>query len=294
MTALVQAGTVGAAYVASGSVGTLTLSGSGSVTIGNCVTLCIDSPVTGNTVSTVTSPIGTFTLVEQENGLPTADDLEWWICLSATGAGHTVTVTTTGGGHWQACAQEWSGAAASAVGFKNSGATTSPTLGQSVTSGQIVLAAADCAAAPQGTATPSSPWTVSIGSASYYWNWTGSAGFPSGAAYQVAASSGIQTATWTKANANAWVAVGIVVTPVGGTNLGWGAVLNELAGTTNLGELAAANAYAGTNNLGLLAALNVKAGTKNLGLDAVCNSIAGTTGNSALAALNRKAGNANP
>lgn len=81
---------------------------------------------------------------------------------------------------------------------------------------------------------------------------------------------------------------------VGGTNLGWQAVLNQLAGTTNLGELAAANAYAGTSNLGLLAALNVKAGTKNLGLDAVCNSIAGTTGNSALAALNRKAGNANP
>ena len=54
---------------------------------------------------------------------------------------------------------------------------------------------------------------------------------------------------------------GIVI--VANTDVGWQAVLNQLAGTKNLGENAAANAYAGTSNLGILAALNTKAGTNH-------------------------------
>ena len=82
----------------------------------------------------------------------------------------------------------------------------------------------------------------------------------------------------------------------GTNNVGWLAVLNQLAGKTGLGENAAANfyAYGKDKGNGLLQALNDKAGTSGLGLDGACNAIAGTTGLSALTALNLMAGNAAP
>ena len=82
---------------------------------------------------------------------------------------------------------------------------------------------------------------------------------------------------------------GIVI--VANTDVGWQAVLNQLAGTQNLGENAAANAYAGTVGLGLEAALSRKAGIPNIEINLACNTIAGTVGLEALAALNLHAGN---
>ena len=82
----------------------------------------------------------------------------------------------------------------------------------------------------------------------------------------------------------------------GNRNLGWLAVLNELAGKSGLGENAAANfyAYGKDKGNGILQALNDKAGTSGLGLDAACNAIAGTSGLSAVTALNLMAGDAAP
>ena len=92
---------------------------------------------------------------------------------------------------------------------------------------------------------------------------------------------------------------GIVI--VANTDVGWQAVLNQLAGTSGLGENAAANmpwasapVTTGTTNLGLLAALNHKAGTKYDDINLVCNAIAGTNGLEALQALNLLAGHSDP
>ena len=82
----------------------------------------------------------------------------------------------------------------------------------------------------------------------------------------------------------------------GNRNLGWLAVLNELAGTTGCGEQLAANIYAYGKDKGnaTLKALNDKAATSGLGINAVCNAIAGTSGLSAVTALNLMAGDAAP
>ena len=84
---------------------------------------------------------------------------------------------------------------------------------------------------------------------------------------------------------------GIVI--VANTDVGWQAVLNQLAGTSGLGENEAANiyAYGKDKGVGLERALCDKAGLVGAELNASCNAIAGTTGLEALKALNRKAGN---
>jgi hypothetical protein len=91
----VQSGVGAAAGTSSG--GTLTILDA-PCEIGNTVIAFIFTNLEDTELITnVTSPIGTFVPLEQPVG-PDGGDCETWICLHATGAGDTITVTMAVGG----------------------------------------------------------------------------------------------------------------------------------------------------------------------------------------------------
>ena len=141
-----------------------------------------------NTVTSVSSGMGTFQLVNSYNDLA---DTEIWVCLRTTGAADTLTVNTPTNA-WNAFAIEFN---APATGFINGGgAVTYPNYlaNQSWTvspgkAGNIAVMAMDTLGAY--VTGPAAPWTYyNVG----YWD------FPNGtsAAWQVAPSSSPLTATW--------------------------------------------------------------------------------------------------
>jgi hypothetical protein len=163
--------------------------------IGHTVVLMIqtltDPGTETNTVTSVTSPMGTFQFVNSYNDLA---DFEIWVCLDTTGAGDTVTVNTPTNA-WDAFAVEFN---APATGFVNGGGqVVSPTYlaNQSWTvspgaAGNIAVIGVDTLDAYETG--PAAPWTYYNAG---YWD------FPNGtsAAWQVAPSSAPLTATWVTA-----------------------------------------------------------------------------------------------
>jgi hypothetical protein len=113
---LVQSGDTG--FQSSGATSTMLPA---NVTVGNAVALFVWVNIY-NAITSVTSPIGTFTRVAQVVAYPQQG--EWWVCNSATAAGNTVTINASGI-QYAAQATEWSGGvAASIAGGNNSGTGT--------------------------------------------------------------------------------------------------------------------------------------------------------------------------
>jgi hypothetical protein len=141
-----------------------------------------------NTVTSVTSGMGTFQFVNSYND---GADFEIWVCLDTTGAADTVTVNTPTNA-WDALAIEFN---TPATGFINGGGqVTNPSyLGdQSWTvspgaPGNLVVIGADTLDAY--VSAPAAPWTYYN---SGYWSFFNG----TSAAWQVAPSSSPLTATW--------------------------------------------------------------------------------------------------
>jgi hypothetical protein len=160
--------------------------------IGHTVVLMIqtltDPGTETNTVTSVTSGMGTFQFVNSYND---GADFEIWVCTDTTGAADTVSVTTPTNA-WDAFAVEFN---TPATGFVNGGGQVVdlPYLGdQSWTvspgaAGDLVVMGVDSLDAYETG--PAAPWSFYN---SGYWS------FPNGtsAAWQVAPSSSPLTATW--------------------------------------------------------------------------------------------------
>jgi hypothetical protein len=103
MPSLVQSGNSGTTSTSSGAAATVFAA---NTTVGNTVLVCVQIGVpSAPDVTSITSSIGTFTRVNDfSDG---NNDYEWWVCLAATGAAKTVTITTTGGQPYTAMAMEW-------------------------------------------------------------------------------------------------------------------------------------------------------------------------------------------
>jgi len=160
--------------------------------IGHTVVLIIqtltDPGTETNTVSSISSGMGTFHLVNSYNDLA---DNEIWVCPDTTGAADTITVTTPTNA-WDAFAVEFN---APAKGFVDSGGQIvypsylgdqSFTVSPGAAGNVAVIAVDTLDAFEKG---PAAPWTYYNAG---YWD------FPNGtsAAWQVAPSSSPLTATW--------------------------------------------------------------------------------------------------
>jgi hypothetical protein len=161
--------------------------------IGHTVVLILqtltDPGTQTDTVSSISSKMGTFHLVNSYNDLA---DNEIWVCTDTTGASDTITVNTTTNA-WNAFAVEFN---APATGYVDGGGEVIddlPYLGdQSWTvspgkAGNVAVIGVDTLDAYE--AGPGAPWTFDN---SGYWS------FPNGtsAAWQVAPSSSPLTASW--------------------------------------------------------------------------------------------------
>jgi hypothetical protein len=166
---------------------------SSNTTIGNgvLVAVCGQGGSAGDTVTALTSSIGTFVFIGRSNTFASLA-IEFWYCASATGAGGNITVTWASGAAWTACAQEWS-SAFSAAGSVNATTGTSTTPSASVTPAAGQLAVVGCCAGHQITANPTTPWVPDT--ASTYWN-GGSSSPGAGLAHQIASSGSTLTASW--------------------------------------------------------------------------------------------------
>lgn len=200
---VVQRGDTGATPIASGSAGQIL---PGNSTSGNMILVAFAVPYFAlNSVVSVSSSIGTFTRINSQ--IPwSPTDMEWWVCLSATGPADTVTVTTTASVSWEAFGIEISGAASAANGGYNSGTSANPNLVFSgLVPGQMVLA--ELLNNYTITAGPTSPW--SDYNAGGYFNWADG----DDTAWQIV-SAASTTAIWTVASSAAtWGVLGVIVTP---------------------------------------------------------------------------------
>ena len=177
---------------------------SSNTTPGNAVVLMIYvASGSENDVTTVSSSIGTFNLISRSGINSPAIDLECWVCLNATGAALTVTVTTADSTGYVVCGWEVSGGVALAVsGASTAGSGTSASLVMTgLTSGQFVAAAVKTANTITGS--PSGSW---VGPSYGYWNTA-----TLGNAEQVVTGSSA-TATWTQ-SAGQWWACSAVLYP---------------------------------------------------------------------------------
>jgi hypothetical protein len=141
-----------------------------------------------NTVTSVTSGMGTFQFVNSYNDLA---DFEIWVCTNTTGAADTITVNTPTNA-WDAFAVEFN---TPAKGFINGGGQVSDPsylANQSWTvspgaAGNLVVVGADTLDAYEKA--PAAPWSYYN---SGYWSFFNG----TSAAWQVAPSSSPLTATW--------------------------------------------------------------------------------------------------
>lgn len=129
---VVQQGDTGAGnIIADGTQATLLTKAGASlpnITAGHAVVMSIISVHNGaNDVSTVVTTFGTFTRVNSISA-GTMVDIEFWVCLNATGGGNQVTVTTVSGASYVCQATEVSGASLVITNTTNSGNSTAPAL----------------------------------------------------------------------------------------------------------------------------------------------------------------------
>jgi hypothetical protein len=182
---------------------------SSNTTIGNgvLVAVCDDGGSAGDTVTALTSSIGTFVFIGRSNTVASLA-IEFWYCASATGAAKSITVTWSSGSTWTACAQEWS-SAFSAAGSVNAttGTSTTPTASVHPAAGQ--LAVVGCYAGHQLSANPTTPWVPDT--ASTYWN--GGSGSPgAGLAYQISSSGSTLMASWSTTTSYSYDGLGAALT----------------------------------------------------------------------------------
>lgn len=119
----VQSGDVGTSAIASGSPGTVLPS---NATVGDTIVLAVlGSGATGQTVTSVTSPMGAFVKVNASLQ-PGQSDIELWVLSGLTAAGKTVTVAMSSGSAYFAQANEFSGALVVAANTATSGTGTNP------------------------------------------------------------------------------------------------------------------------------------------------------------------------
>ena len=182
---------------------------SSNTTIGNgvLVAVCDDGGSAGDTVTALTSSIGTFVFIGRSNTIG-ACAIEFWYCASATGAAQSITVTWASSPQWTACAQEWSSAfsAAGSVNATNGGGTTASA---SVTPAAGQLAVVGCISGNYITANPTTPWVQDTTSS--YWN-GGTTNAGAGLAHQIASSGSTLTASWSIFNAQPYDGLGAALT----------------------------------------------------------------------------------
>lgn len=188
--------------VSSGSVGAVLPA---NCTIGNAVTVLIQTGGAGGSVSSVSSSIGTFVNVTSTIYGGSNVDIEVWHCASATGSAHAITATNIDGGTWTAVGIESSGvgsvsAASPVTGSSNSAAITVdvPANGAAAV---IVAQAANHATSFTGTGW--SDYDTSI----FAW------GYDRDVAYGAFSSAGNETATWGLNASSSWGICGIILSP---------------------------------------------------------------------------------
>jgi len=203
MTTVVQS--AGAQYPSSSGSASNILSS--NVTTGNTILLFITTGSgTANDVASVTTTGASVTWTKLGSGVNPYDTEVWQGLVTAGGAIPSTAVTMTDASTWYASALEVTGAS-SFVFASSSGSTASPSLGQSVSSGNLVVAAVTATSwAGTITAAPTSPWTDLNGTSGWLWSWSKDADL----AWQVAAGGGTATATWTLSGATTWQCVGVV------------------------------------------------------------------------------------
>ena len=181
-----------------------------NVTVGNGVLLAINNNAggAGDTISSVSSPIGTFVFIGRSNTNTTS--LEFWYCAKATGAAQSVTVTWTTSTTWTADGQEWNSAFSSAGSANATNGTVTTAVSGSVTPSTGQLAVVAFSASKLISTAPSSPWIndSAAGGGGGIWNGDGHAGV----AYQIAASGSTLTANWTVNAAASYNALGVALT----------------------------------------------------------------------------------
>ena len=189
--AIVQSGDTGVSPVNSGTPAQVL---PGVVTVGNCVAVAI---ITSSSVASVTAEMGAFVRVNQHT-MPLTE-MEWWVCLDATGNNYAIYVTTAGSQQWSAAGFEVSGGVGTATtGGTASGSSTAPALTIANTVGNVVLVGAN----GEGTITPpSSPWTGTVMSGTLNTVAT---------AYQVTTSSSV-TATFALSPTGSWRTLGLIL-----------------------------------------------------------------------------------
>jgi hypothetical protein len=197
--AFVQKGDSGVAPgIASGVAGNILPT---NATVGNCVLVAIVPNTTeaANSYS-VTSPMGTF--VKLGSSANSGYDIEYWGLLGVPTASRAITVTTTAGRTWYGQGTEFSNVGSLLAAVIKTGTSTAPSSSAvTVPAGGAIIAGISTA----GTisAAPLSPW-VDYNAGAFI--------FADGAdtAYQVPASGGSLTATWTTGSA-AWDVIAIVL-----------------------------------------------------------------------------------
>jgi len=205
MASLVQDSTASA----STSSGTAYNVFSSNTTIGNGVLVAVTEAYgggAGDTVTALTSSIGTFVFIGRSN-TNTGLAIEFWYCASATGAAKSITVTWASSPTWTACAQEWS-SAFSAAGSVNATTGGGTTASASVTPAAGQLAVVGCVSGNFITANPTTPWVPDT--ASSYWNGGTSGG--AGLAHQIASSGSTLTASWSIVNSQPYDGLGAALT----------------------------------------------------------------------------------
>ena len=250
----VQSGDTG--FQSSGATSTMLPA---NVTVGNAVALFVWVN-TYNALTSVTSPIGTFTRVAQVVAYPQQG--EWWVCNSATAAGNTVTINASGI-QYAAQATEWSGGVAAAIGGGNNSGTGTA-VSQTVTpttSGDVILVGTSQFYTI--TTYPSSPWTNY--NAGFFTSANGEA-----ASWITTTSTSSVTANYVQSTSAAWNTVGVIlsqtgVTPPGGsltsTFSASAAGTSGAASYSGTGSLSASFsgvAYSGTSGIPSLPLLSVQ------------------------------------
>lgn len=196
---LVQASSGFASNVPSGTPGSVFGS---NTTIGNAVVLYITTLTSGDTVSSVTGSMGSFSLLGSMTKDVTGTDLgenEIWVCTNVTNATEVVTVTTSDGASWYAGGMEWSGAAGGFTAGPIVSSTSSSTMSGTVTPG-VGNAAVVWLDSDNVPSYVTSGFTLVAGGAGQY---------------EIASGSGSLTASWTQSG-GAYITLALIVNATSG------------------------------------------------------------------------------
>ena len=195
----VQSGDVGTSVVASGTSAAVL---SAPATLGDTIVLAIlGNHSTGQTVTSVTSPMGTFVKVNASLQAGQSD-IELWVLSGVTGAGTTVTVTMSAGSAWYAQATEFSGALTALANTPASGTGTSASGAVTTTANGDVALLYVNGLNSSLSAAPNAPWlNYNAGSFKLLWD--------ESVSYQLASAPGTVTGTWAQAASAEWQVIGL-------------------------------------------------------------------------------------